>query len=154
MVETLLWHCICSPSCSSPQAPTPRRSLFTQDLFRPREHAGEFSSRMNPSCTFHIETDNRQVQTPPVELDTAGTPPIMSSSPYHGDAMDISPLPHKVPRFVAQVTLPSPTPETTPDDGDDSHESTPDLLTPEDVFEPTAQANQSTQPPNCLALPE
>ncbi|SMQ51492.1 unnamed protein product [Zymoseptoria tritici ST99CH_3D7] len=117
----------------SPQAPTPRRSLFTQDLFRPREHA---------------------VQTPPVELDTAGTPPIMSSSPYHGDAMDISPLPHKVPRFVAQVTLPSPTPETTPDDGEDSHDSTPDLLTPEDLFEPTAQANQSTQPPSYLALPE
>lgn len=41
------------------------------------------------------------------------TPHIPSSSPCY-DAMDISPLPHKVPRFSAQVTLPSPSPEGTP----------------------------------------
>ena len=35
-------HC-CSvlTICSSPQAPTPRRSLFTTDLFKPRENAGQ-----------------------------------------------------------------------------------------------------------------
>jgi M-phase inducer tyrosine phosphatase len=92
------------------------------------------------------------VNTPPVDIDTAGTPPIMSSSPYV-DAMDISPLPHKVPRFVAQVTLPSPTPETTPDDAD-SNLTTPDLLTPEESFEPAAQTVHAVQPPSYLALPE
>ncbi|KAK4613373.1 M-phase inducer phosphatase [Fulvia fulva] len=102
----------------SPAAPTPRRSLFTTDLFRPREN----------------------VATPPIEIEPATTPPIVSSSPYC-DAMDISPLPHKLP-LTFQVTLPSPTPELTPED---VHEISPDLLQPDGLSEP---------PPSFLALPE
>ena len=49
--------------------------------------------------------------TPPIEAEGLLTPPIPSSSPGY-DAMDISPLPHKVPHFA--VTLPSPSPEGTP----------------------------------------
>lgn len=56
--------------------------------------------------------------TPPVEHEGATTPPIPSSSPGL-DAMDISPLPHKAPCFVAHITLPSPSPESTPVDEDD-----------------------------------
>ncbi|KAF2213741.1 hypothetical protein CERZMDRAFT_96564 [Cercospora zeae-maydis SCOH1-5] len=78
----------------SPQAPTPRRSLFTQDLFRPQQNA---------------------MDTPPIEIEAATTPPIVpSSSPYFESMdMDVSPLPHKAP-CTFNVTLPSPTPEATP----------------------------------------
>lgn len=55
--------------------------------------------------------------TPPIEVEEVITPDVASSSPGF-DAMDVSPLPHKAPFFVAQVTLPSPTPEMTPEDGD------------------------------------
>ena len=57
--------------------------------------------------------------TPPIELaeGMATTPDVPSSSPGI-DGMDISPLPHKLPHFVAQLTLPSPTPEATPEPGD------------------------------------
>ncbi|KAK5169054.1 m-phase inducer phosphatase [Saxophila tyrrhenica] len=99
----------------SPQAPTPRRSLFTADLFKPRDDAG-------------------RLMTPPIEVDEVTTPDIPSSSPCL-DAMDISPLPHKAPHFVAQVSLPSPTPEPTP--GLDALIS-PDLLSPND--QPIPQA--------------
>ncbi|CAK3910571.1 M-phase inducer phosphatase [Lecanosticta acicola] len=102
----------------SPQAPTPRRSLFSVDLFKPREHAG----------------------TPPIELEPATTPPILPSSPYC-DAMDISPLPHKAPHFIAEVTLASPTPADTPSD---VPEISPDLLSPDEL----------PAPPSFLDLPE
>lgn len=82
----------------SPQIPTPRRSLFNQNLFLPRDRA-------------------EQLQTPPIEYDGLSTPPIPSSSPGV-DMMDISPLPHKQPCFVAHITLPSPSPEPTEDDDD------------------------------------
>ncbi|KAF2421859.1 Rhodanese-like protein [Tothia fuscella] len=60
----------------SPQLPTPRRSLFTSNIFTP-----------------HI---NRGASTPPGAWEGATTPPIPSSSPgFGGDSMDISPLPHK-----------------------------------------------------------
>jgi len=42
----------CSPYCASPQAPTPRRSLFTTDLFKPREDVGECAEAM-PSLHIH-----------------------------------------------------------------------------------------------------
>lgn len=61
--------------------------------------------------------------------------------------MDISPLPHKPPYFVAQVTLPSPTPEETPDVADIS----PDLLVPDALPPPLAPA---VQRPSFLELPE
>lgn len=77
----------------SPQIPTPRRSLFNQNLFLPRDRS-------------------EQLATPPlIEYDGLCTPPIPMSSP--GDMMDISPLPHKQPCFVAHITLPSPSPEPT-----------------------------------------
>lgn len=68
----------------SPQLPTPRRSLFSQNLF------GTINGR-----------------------EQATTPPLPSSSPGPGnDSMDISPLPHKAP-FVAAQIVASPTRETT-----------------------------------------
>jgi M-phase inducer tyrosine phosphatase len=77
--------------------------------------------------------------TPPIEVDEVATPHVPSSSPCL-DAMDISPLPHKMSHFVAQVTLPSPTPETTP-----VLEIIPDLLSPED--QPVADQPLSLAPP-------
>ncbi|KAF7190763.1 M-phase inducer phosphatase [Pseudocercospora fuligena] len=108
----------------SPQAPTPRRSLFTTDLFKPRENAA-------------------RTVTPPVEVEPATTPDIIpSSSPYH-EAMDISPLPHKVPHFVHQVTLPSPSIYETPSEVDIS----PDFLVPDVISRPVPS-------PAFLELPE
>ncbi|GAB7351536.1 hypothetical protein MBLNU459_g2172t2 [Dothideomycetes sp. NU459] len=83
----------------SPQIPTPRRSLFGQNLFLPQMQ----------------QTDH--LATPPVDYDEATTPPIPSSSPGI-DMMDISPLPHKQPCFIARVTLPSPSPELSAEDDD------------------------------------
>ncbi|TKA73440.1 hypothetical protein B0A55_06091 [Friedmanniomyces simplex] len=114
----------------SPQAPTPRRSLFTTDLFRPRDDAGPLS-------------------TPPIEIEGASTPSMLSSSPGMGDMMDVSPLPHKAPYFKAQVTLPSPSPEQTPDD--DETFISPDLLSPQQIEPYTAPIYQA---PTFLALPE
>ncbi|KAG9247938.1 hypothetical protein BJ878DRAFT_117458 [Calycina marina] len=66
----------------SPQLPTPRRSLFTSNLF------GTINGR-----------------------DFVTTPPIPSSSPGPLDErMDISPLPHKQP-FNAYISIQSPTPQ-------------------------------------------
>lgn len=83
----------------SPQVPTPRRSLFSRSLL--------------------FSQDRDLLVTPPVEYEGATTPPIPSSSPGI-DAMDISPLPHKAPCFVARVTLPSPSPDCTPADSDEA----------------------------------
>lgn len=69
----------------SPQLPTPRRCLFTSNLF------GTFDGR-------------ESVTTPP--------PPSSSPAPLH-ERMDISPLPHKQPYF-AQIEIQSPTPGHTP----------------------------------------
>ncbi|KAK4545152.1 hypothetical protein LTR36_003703 [Oleoguttula mirabilis] len=114
----------------SPQAPTPRRSLFTTDLFRPRGDAGH---RL----------------TPPTVAEGATTPPIPSSSPGI-DMMDISPLPHKAPYFMAQVTLPSPTPEETPEEED--FRISPDLLSAQGAITPPPAP--PVQPPTFLFLPE
>ncbi|TVY60743.1 M-phase inducer phosphatase [Lachnellula suecica] len=71
----------------SPQLPTPRRSLFTSNLFG--------------------TIDGRESVT---------TPPIPSSSPGPLDErMDISPLPHKQPYF-SQIEVESPTPGHTQGD--------------------------------------
>lgn len=94
-----------------------------------------FDGELGQSLTWQLRT-----ATPPIEIEPATTPPIVSSSPYC-DAMDISPLPHKLP-LTFQVTLPSPTPELTPED---VHEISPDLLQPDGLSEP---------PPSFLALPE
>ncbi|KAL2060311.1 hypothetical protein VTL71DRAFT_9706 [Oculimacula yallundae] len=73
---------------NSPQLPTPRRSLFTSNLFG--------------------TIDGRECVT---------TPPIPSSSPGPLDErMDISPLPHKLPYFAAQIEIQSPTPEAVNED--------------------------------------
>jgi len=86
--------------------------------------------------------------TPPIVAEGATTPPIVSSSPCR-DIMDISPLPHKAPYFTAQVTLPSPTPEETPDD---DYMISDDLLSPPE--QPTPVAAPVPALPTFLALPE
>lgn len=85
--------------------------------------------------------------TPPIEAEGATTPPILSSSPGI-DAMDISPLPHKAPYFVAQVTLPSPSSERTSGLSD---EISSDLLSSE--LQPPIQASQ-LEASSFLQLPE
>lgn len=85
--------------------------------------------------------------TPPIESEEVTTPDVLSSSPG-GNAMDLSPLPHKAPYFVSQVTLPSPSPEITPDIED---EFSSELLC--DQQQSIAQASTS-QPPTFLQLPE
>jgi len=87
-----------------------------------------------------------QLNTPPMDLEGT-TPPVPSSSPGI-DCMDISPLPHKQPYFIAQVTLPSPSPVETPDEQSMSE----DHLSPPEEF-PTA-AKQPVQAPAFLQLPE
>lgn len=80
-------------------------------------------------------------------MDLEGTtPPVPSSSPGI-DNMDISPLPHKQPYFLAQVTLPSPSPEATPDEQSMSD----DHLSPHELPTPLAQPVQA---PSFLQLPE
>ncbi|CAO1597283.1 m-phase inducer phosphatase [Xanthoria calcicola] len=71
----------------SPQLPTPRRALFSSNLF------GTLTGR---ECLT--------------------TPPPPSSSPGPGnDSMEISPLPHKAPyQITTQILRQSPTPEPTP----------------------------------------
>jgi len=83
------------------------------------------------------------MSTPPMDLEGT-TPPVPSSSPGI-DSMDISPLPHKQPYFVHQVTLPSPSPVemVTPGEQSDDH-----LSPPEDFPTPTAET------PSFLQLPE
>ncbi|KAF2876800.1 hypothetical protein BDV95DRAFT_602760 [Massariosphaeria phaeospora] len=82
----------------SPQLATPRRSLFTSNLFEPLDSRAEGTT------------------TPPVRWAGVTTPPIPSSSPFFvPDSMDISPLPHKAPfSFATERSLPSPTPEPSP----------------------------------------
>lgn len=78
----------------SPQLPTPRRSLFTTNIFQ--------------------RAENKGATTPDIWREGGvTTPPIPSSSPGYGnDGMDISPLPHKAPcGFITRVTVQSPTPE-------------------------------------------
>jgi len=62
--------------------------------------------------------------------------------------MDVSPLPHKPPYFTAQITLPSPSPEETPDEQIVS----PDFLSPQE--QPTPQAAKPVQAPTFLAVDE
>ncbi|KAL8699440.1 MAG: hypothetical protein Q9201_006005 [Fulgogasparrea decipioides] len=73
----------------SPQLPTPRRALFSSNLF------GTLNGR-----------------------ESITTPPPPSSSPGPGnDSMEISPLPHKAPyQSVTQICRQSPTPEATPNE--------------------------------------
>ncbi|GIZ48620.1 hypothetical protein CKM354_001167200 [Cercospora kikuchii] len=111
----------------SPQAPTPRRSLFTQDLFKPQQNA---------------------LDTPPIEVEPARTPPLVpSSSPYY-ESMDISPLPHKAP-CTFHLTLPSPTPEATPSPDLDL---SPDLLSPDQL--PAPAVLERPIDPASLEVPE
>lgn len=88
----------------SPGLPTPRRSLFSQNLF------GTITGRGKPvTCTPTLET------TAYNGIECVTTPPIPSSSPGPGnDLMDISPLPHKAPFVVAQIQLVPLSPEETP----------------------------------------
>ncbi|CAG8983874.1 hypothetical protein HYALB_00005513 [Hymenoscyphus albidus] len=84
----------------SPQLPTPRRSLFTSNLF------GQLDGR-----------------------DCVTTPPIPSSSPGPlEERMDISPLPHKQPYFASmevQSPTPGPTPNTRETSDEDVMQSSP-----------------------------
>ena len=85
------------------------------------------------------------MNTPPMDLE--GTTPDVVSSPGI-DNMDISPLPHKQPYFVAQVTLPSPSPEETIA----TRVMSEDHLSPPEEFPTTAA--QPVQAPTFLPLPE
>ncbi|ORY11818.1 hypothetical protein BCR34DRAFT_483586 [Clohesyomyces aquaticus] len=98
----------------SPQLATPRRSLFTSNLFHPLDNRGTTTP------------------TPLVRWEGVTTPPIPSSSPsFAPDSMDISPLPHKAPfSFLAERCIPSPSPETTPT-------SEEDMMSPCEVAPPT-----------------
>jgi len=88
------------------------------------------------------------MSTPPMDLEGT-TPPVPSSSPgIESMDMDISPLPHKQPYFVHQVTLPSPSPVETPDE---QRMSEGHLSPPEDLPTPTAEPAQA---PSFLQLPE
>ncbi|KAI9738760.1 MAG: cell division cycle- protein [Cirrosporium novae-zelandiae] len=85
----------------SPQLPTPRRSLFSSNLF--------------------ATLDGRDIAT---------TPPLPSSSPAPGNdsMMDISPIPQKPLNFTYQTELQSPTPDGTPTREDTNMLSSPDPL--------------------------
>jgi rhodanese-related sulfurtransferase len=92
----------------SPKLATPRRSLFTSNLFQ--------------QIDSNTHTD---VTTPPVRWSGVTTPPIPDSSPcFVPDSMDISPLPHKAP-YNSFTTQPSPSPEIP------QHED--DMLSPTDM---------------------
>ncbi|TVY16455.1 M-phase inducer phosphatase [Lachnellula arida] len=83
----------------SPQLPTPRRSLFTSNLY------GTFDGR-----------------------ESVTTPPLPSSSPGPlNERMDISPLPHKQPYF-SHIEIESPTPGHTPCAEDPVPSSPPRLV--------------------------
>lgn len=88
-----------------------------------------------------------RLATPPIEMEEVTTPPIIPSSSPGVDMMEVSPLPHKAPYFAAQVTLPSPSPEPTPEENLIS----PDLLSVDD-FTPTQPL--LVQAPTFLPLPE
>ncbi|KAH7091193.1 hypothetical protein FB567DRAFT_268209 [Paraphoma chrysanthemicola] len=109
----------------SPQLATPRRSLFTSNLFQQLDTRGEGAT------------------TPPVRWEGVTTPPIPSSSPcFVPDSMDISPLPHKAPfSFLNQrsVPLPSPSPEVTPSTDDDMLSPCDELPTPPHFPTPTLE---------------
>ncbi|KAF1942509.1 Rhodanese-like protein [Clathrospora elynae] len=83
----------------SPQLATPRRSLFTSNLFQ------------------QLDTQEATTTTTPVRWQGVTTPPIPSSSPgFPPDSMDISPLPHKAPfSFFNNRPLPMPSPSPSPD---------------------------------------
>ncbi|QIW98906.1 hypothetical protein AMS68_004424 [Peltaster fructicola] len=94
----------------SPMLATPRRALFTANIFK-------------------ATNNGVPMATPPAEREVNATPKFASSSPAV-DMMDVSPLPHKPP--FLQVTLPSPTPEATPEESILS----PQLLSPDIVAAP------------------
>lgn len=64
--------------------------------------------------------------------------------------MDMSPLPHKVPYFQSQVTLPSPSPVETPNE--ESYFSEHDLASAQEA--PTPVAAPAPDDSTFLALPE
>ena len=67
----------------------------------------------------HLPLQNvDDLDTPPIQMEGATTPPIQSSSPrFAPESMDISPLPHKAPfSIVTEVAVASPSPEATPTD--------------------------------------
>ncbi|PQE29300.1 Rhodanese-like domain-containing protein [Rutstroemia sp. NJR-2017a BBW] len=104
----------------SPQLPTPRRSLFTANLF------GTIDGR-----------------------DCVTTPPLPSSSPGPlNERMDISPLPHKQPYFSAQIEIHSPSPAGTPkEDVDmDSSPLRPSLLDASKPFAAERRKNTLLRP--------
>lgn len=91
----------------SPALPTPRRSLFTSNLFGTLSGRGE----------THLE--EMLLYIPNQSLENVTTPPLPSSSPGPGnDAMDVSPLPHKAPFTVSAIAvdLQPPTPRADPND--------------------------------------
>lgn len=88
-------------SSFSPVLPTPRRSLFTTNLFGKLDYKGK-------DCGTDLVYRNASAN---ILLDNATTPPI-ATSPGDYESMDISPLPHKAPfsMQIKEVHSPCPTP--------------------------------------------
>lgn len=108
---------------SSPQLPTPRRSLFTSGIFAAKADRGknDMSWSLNQMSLSNTCASAEGATTPPISTpvwEGVTTPPIPSSSPYYaGESMEISPLPHKQPfSFLRQIHVQSPTPEPSPDE--------------------------------------
>ncbi|KAI9680270.1 MAG: cell division cycle- protein [Bathelium mastoideum] len=126
---------------SSPQLPTPRRSLFNTTSFELVNGQGKSKLMFQDTAARdkHLPLqDVDDLNTPPIQLEGATTPPIQSSSPgFALESMDISPLPHKAPfSLITEVAVASPSPEATPTDEDmlspcdTEFPSKPELLKP------------------------
>ena len=95
-------------SSSSPQLPTPRRSLFTSNSFHTQGESFYLHTPLPEGIRRNTEKEG--TSTPPARWEGVRTPPIPSSSPGFGpDSMDMSPLPHKAPfSLTSQVPSQSP----------------------------------------------
>ena len=84
--------------------------------------------------------DVDDLNTPPIQLEGATTPPIQSSSPgFAPESMDISPLPHKVPfSITTEVAVASPSLEATPTDEDMLSPCDADLPSKPEALKPLA----------------
>lgn len=110
----------------SPQLPTPRRSLFTSNIFA---NLGRPSGSLSLPRGMHSFLTSAGATTPPVRQPWEGvtTPPVPSSSPcgYH-DGMDMSPLPHKQPQ-IPLIIAPLPRPNSPTRNQDD------DMISPDET---------------------
>ncbi|KAL9600735.1 MAG: hypothetical protein Q9219_002976 [cf. Caloplaca sp. 3 TL-2023] len=111
----------------SPQLPTPRRALFSANLFGTLTGRG---SCLHPNVVSWAYKRPETLTTPP--------PPSSSPGPGNDSSMEISPLPHKAPyQVMAQLQLQSPTPEATPNNDVTMSCADTTQQTPMEVTRPT-----------------